>query len=57
MVKMNESAANIKFMECRMKGRQEKFVMQMEYTLSKLEEAINERFYNKSYGDSEKSLN
>ncbi|MEE1092209.1 MAG: hypothetical protein UHZ01_03910 [Prevotella sp.] len=31
MVKMNESAANIKFMECRMKGRQEKFVMQMEY--------------------------
>lgn len=28
---MNESAANIKFMECRMKGHKEKFVMQMEY--------------------------
>lgn len=58
MVKMNESADNIGFVECRMKGNEAKWVMQLPYPQCyfQVHEFDNTEHYMQTLGQSEKWL-
>ena len=58
MVKMNESAENIGFVECRMKGNEAKWVMQLPYPQCyfQVHEFDNTEHYMQTLGQSEKWL-
>ena len=58
MVKMNESAGNIGFVECRMKGNEAKWVMQLPYPQCyfQVHEFDNTEHYMQTLGQSEKWL-
>ena len=58
MVKMNESADNIGFVECRMKGNEAKWVMQLPYPQCyfQVHEFDNTEHYMKTLGQSKQWL-